>query len=217
MGKHVVVTGGEGNLATTLGRVFRNAGYEVTSPGRDVLDVCDPDSVCNFFRHHPCDLLVCCAGVTKDALLSRAGDCDWDLVWQTNYQGAKRCAETVLPAMIDKAEGHIVFLSSHSALHPPEGQVAYAAAKRALIGLCRDLAVRHGKDNIRVHVVLPGFLDNRMTSEVSPARKETVIADHALGRLNTMDCVAEFIRFLHESMPHTSGQWFQLDSRESML
>jgi 3-oxoacyl-[acyl-carrier protein] reductase len=93
----------------------------------------------------------------------------------------------------------------------------YAAAKRAILGLTRDLAKRHGRQNIRINAILPGFLDNRMTKSVSEKRRESVRNDHALGRWNTMDRVAAFVRFLHEQMPHTSGQWFQLDSRDSLL
>ena len=213
IGKHVVVTGGEGDLARSIASEFCNAGYEVESPGRAELDVCDDASVRAFFEGHTCDLLVCCAGCTKDSLLCRTTDKDWDLVWQTNFRGAKQCADAVLPAMTRAGAGHIVFLSSHSALHPPPGQVAYTSAKRALLGLTQDLAATCGASNVRINAILPGFLDNRMTAGLSEARRQTVLGEHTLGRFNTMDRVAAFLRFLHESMPHTSGQWFQLDSR----
>jgi 3-oxoacyl-[acyl-carrier protein] reductase len=61
--------------------------------------------------------------------------------------------------------------------------------------------------------VLPGFLETTMTSGVTPMRREQILADHTLGRFNTCAHAAEFIRFLHHQMPHTSGQVFQLDSR----
>jgi NAD(P)-dependent dehydrogenase (short-subunit alcohol dehydrogenase family) len=217
IGKHVVVTGGEGELGIVVSNEFRSAGYEVESPGRNRLDVCDAGSIRGFFDTHPCDILVCCAGLATDSLIARMALQDWDLLWRTNYQGAKQCAEAALPSMIHNGGGHIIFLSSHSAFHPPAGQSAYSAAKRALIGLSRDLAFHHGKDHIRINAVLPGFLENRMTSFVSLDRKKEVLENHALGRLNTMDRVAAFIRFLHESLPYTSGQWFQLDSRDSLI
>jgi 3-oxoacyl-[acyl-carrier protein] reductase len=144
-------------------------------------------------------------------------EADWDTVWQTNYLGAKQCAEAALPSMIRLGRGHIIFVSSHSALHPPPGQTAYASAKRALLGLTQNLATIHGPSNIRINAILPGFLDNRMTAHLSQPRKNAVLQQHALGRLNTMNRAASFLRFLHESMPHTSGQWFQLDSRPTSM
>lgn len=213
IGKHVVITGGDGDLAAAMAGEFRGAGYQVEAPGRERLDVCDPGSINRFFDGRSCDLLICCAGCTRDALLARATPDDWDLVWQTNFRGAKLCAEAVLPAMIAQGGGHILFLSSYSALHPPFGQSAYAAAKRALLGLTQELAELHGPANIRVNSVLPGFLENRMTASVSESRRDEVRKEHALGRFNTGEQTARFVLFLHECLPHTSGQWFQLDSR----
>jgi 3-oxoacyl-[acyl-carrier protein] reductase len=213
IGKHVVVTGGKGDLARAFAREFREAGYDVETPGRNSLDVCDPESIRDYFLSRETNLLICCAGLTHDSLIARLAPADWDRVWKINYLGAKQCAEAVLPSMVRQGNGHIVFLSSHAALHPPSGQVAYATAKRALLGLAQELATCHGPHNIRINTILPGFLDNRMTSRLSQERKDVVLSEHALGRLNTMDRAASFLRFLHESMPHTSGQWFQLDSR----
>jgi 3-oxoacyl-[acyl-carrier protein] reductase len=115
--------------------------------------------------------------------------------------------------MLARNTGHIIFISSFSALHPPLGQVAYAAAKAALLGYVADLAGRHGRSNIRVNAVLPGFLETRMTETVSARRRSEILAAHALERFNTCREAAGFIRFLHHDLPHTSGQVFQLDSR----
>lgn len=213
IGKYVVVTGGEGDLASVISGVFRDAEYEIESPGRAALNVCDSHSINDFFRSRKIDLLVCCAGLTHDSLIARMAAADWDRVWQTNYLGAKHCAQAALPYMREQGHGHIVFFSSHSAFHPPLGQTAYAASKRALLALTEELSAEHGPTNIRVNAILPGLLNNRMTAHLSEARRETVLQEHVLGRFNTMDRVASFVRFLHESMPHTSGQWFQLDSR----
>jgi 3-oxoacyl-[acyl-carrier protein] reductase len=112
-----------------------------------------------------------------------------------------------------RSAGHIIFISSQSAIHPPPGQAAYAAAKAALLGLATELACRHGPAGIRINTVLPGFLETRMTAPVSAARKAEVLAGHVLGRFNTCEAVGRFIRFLHQDLPHTSGQVFQLDNR----
>ena len=82
-----------------------------------------------------------------------------------------------------------------------------------LIGLGKSLAKELGPAGIRVNMVLPGFLETKMTATVSEERKEAVRGEHALGRFNTVEAVAEFLVMLHGRMPHTSGQVFQLDSR----
>ncbi len=210
---HAVITGGDGSLATAAATALRDAGWAVHAPGRLALDVTDPDAVARFFAGRSVDLLVCTAGLTRDAPLARTTEEAWDAVWAVNFNGARACAAAVLPGMKERRKGHIVFISSFSAIHPPAGQAAYAAAKAALLGLVSDLAMRHGRDHIRVNAILPGFLETPMTGSLTDARRAAVLEDHVLGRFNTCEQVAGFIRFLHHDLPHTSGQVFQLDSR----
>ena len=211
--QHAVITGGSGSLGQAVALVLQSPDYTVASPGRDELDMRDEAAIRRYFHQRPVDLLVCAAGIIRDAPLLRLTGDAWDATLEVNYKGAAACADAVLPWMLGRKQGHIVFISSYSALHPPVGQAAYAAAKAALLGLVNDLARRHGPSNIRVNAILPGFLETRMTAAVSPSRKAEVLSDHVLGRFNTCEHVAEFIRFLHDSLPHTSGQVFQLDSR----
>jgi 3-oxoacyl-[acyl-carrier protein] reductase len=210
---HAVITGGEGSVGRTLARELRDHDWNVEAPGKAVLDVRNPDHIRNYFGERRVDLLVCAAGITRDALLIKTDEDSWDSVWQVNFRGALQCAEAVLPTMIAAGSGHIVFISSYSARQPPIGQAAYATAKAALLGLVSDLAPRHGPSNIRVNAVLPGFLETRMTENIQDHRRAAILENHALGRFNTCPRVAGFIRFLHEELPHTSGQLFQLDSR----
>jgi 3-oxoacyl-[acyl-carrier protein] reductase len=115
--------------------------------------------------------------------------------------------------MLRARRGLLVFVSSHSALHPPHGQAAYAAAKAGLLGLARSLARELGPAGIRVNTLLPGFLDTPMTAGLAAERREQVRREHVLGRCNTPESVAGFLVHLHDHLPHTSGQVFQLDSR----
>jgi 3-oxoacyl-[acyl-carrier protein] reductase len=209
----LVITGGKGGLAQAVAAAFAGPLWQVTAPGRDDLDVANRDSIREFFVGREVDLLVCAAGVTGDALLVRLDEAAWDRVMAVNYAGAVACAEAVLPGMVARGRGHLVFISSFAAIQPPVGLAAYATAKAALLGLTRDLAARHGRDGIRVNVVLPGFLETRMTANVTAKRRAEVISEHLLGEFNTPQAVAEFIHFLHHRLPHTSGQSFQLDSR----
>lgn len=211
--QHAVITGGTGSLGRAVAETFKGSGWSVVAPGSRDLDVRDPSAIQEYFQNRPVDLLVCAAGVTRDAPLARLSEEAWDQTWEVNFKGAATCAAAVLPGMVSMGTGHIVFISSFSALHPPVGQSAYAAAKAALLGLVADLASRHGASNIRINAILPGFLETGMTTSVSPSRRAEILAAHTLGRINTCHATAKFIRFLHEEMPDTSGQMFQLDSR----
>jgi 3-oxoacyl-[acyl-carrier protein] reductase len=213
VGGLVVITGGEGGLGRALHAAFEEADHAVLAPGRRELDVRDPEMISEFFRHHQPELLVCNAGVTRDAPLARLDEAAWDEVIAVNLRGAARCAAAASRSMLRARQGHIVFISSFSALHPPPGQAAYAAAKAGLIGLAKSLARELGPAGIRVNAILPGFLDTPMTAGLSEERREQVRRDHALGRFNTPDAVASFLVHLHDHLPHTSGQVFQLDSR----
>ncbi len=211
--KRAVVTGGTGGLGSAVARTFRERGWEVDAPGKAGLDVTDAAAVASRLGGCTLDLLVCCAGVAHDGLLLRQSEQERDEVLEVNFGGARRCAEAVLPGMIRAGRGHIIFVSSHSAVHPPPGQSAYATAKAALLGLMVDLARLHGPSGVRVNAVLPGFLETRMTSGVDGRRREEVVAEHCLRRFNTPQAAAAFIRCLEEDMPNTSGQVFRLDSR----
>lgn len=211
--QHAVITGGTGTLGKALAETLQAPGWTVTAPGSCDLDVRDKAAVQKYFSERKTDLLVCAAGVTHDAPLARLSENAWNDAWAVNFTGAACCATAVLPAMLARKRGHIIFISSYSALHPPVGQVAYASAKAALLGFVTDLAIRHGSSNIRVNAVLPGFLETKMTTSMSVRRRSEILSDHTLNRFNTCPDVAKFIRFLHHEMPHTSGQLLQLDSR----
>ena len=212
--EHVLVTGGHGDLGNRIASSFRDGGFSVDAPGRQELDVTNPDSVSTFFKNlEALELFVANAGLSHDQLLARIDEADWDRQLEVNLNGAFRCAKAALKPMLRRRSGHLVFISSYSAIHPPAGQAAYAAAKAGLIGLAKSLAREVGPAGIRVNVIMPGFLETRMTASLSDARKEIVRRNHALGRMNTVDSVARFLLHLHQELPHTSGQVFQLDSR----
>jgi 3-oxoacyl-[acyl-carrier protein] reductase len=211
---HLVITGGSGGLGQAVIHAFGTPDWEIIAPSREDLDLRDVEAIHPRLSPIPgVDLLVCAAGCIHDAPLLRMDEPSWDEVFSINFTAAEQAAAAVLPRMVEQGRGHIVFISSHSALHPPVGQVAYATAKAALLGLTASLAKKHGPSGVRVNAILPGFLETRMTTVVSSQRKAQILENHALGRFNTPEAVAKFIRFLHEQLPDTSGQVFQLDSR----
>ena len=209
-----VITGAEGCLGRSLSASLVSAGMLVMAPGRSELDVSDSEKVKAYFSAKgEVDLLVCNAGVTEDKPLLRMTAEDWDRVMEVNLKGSFRCAREVAGGMVKRRSGHIVFISSFSAIHPPIGQANYAASKAAMLGLMKSMARELGPRNVRVNAILPGFLETSMTEGLGDDVKSAVLEKHVLGRFNTPQVVADFVGFLHHHMPNTSGQTFNLDSR----
>lgn len=211
--KRVIITGGTGGLGKSITRQFQIAGWEVVALGRNDLDLTDEVAIHAFFSKVKCDLLICAAGIIRDQPLAKMDELIWDEVMQINFASAKRCALAAIPVMIPNGGGHVMFVSSYAAYHPTIGQVAYATSKAVILGFTKDLALTYGSNNIRVNAILPGFMETPMTENVSEKRTQEVRDSHVMGEFNTPDMVAEFMLFLHERMPLTSGQIFQLDSR----
>ncbi len=215
--QRAVVTGGQGELAQAIVAELAACGLEVLAPGRAQLDVADGSSVADYFRQLEndggVDLLVCNAGLVRDGLLLKMTESSWDEVMQVNLAGAMRCAQAVLRGMVKRRRGHVVLISSFSAVKPPAGQVNYAAAKAGLHGFAKSLAAEVGGRGIRVNVVMPGFLPSKMTEHVAGAARERVEHGHVMGGVSDAADAAKFIRFLHLEMARTSGQIFNLDGR----
>ena len=208
-----VITGGAGGLAKAIQSALQQAGWTVCAPPRGELDVRRPEQISAWFAAcGPVDLLVNNAGITRDAPFLRLAEADWDEVIDTNLKGAFLCSQAAALGMMERKEGHIVQIGSFSALRPPLGQVAYAAAKAGLMALTQSLAEEWGGDNLRVNCILPGFLETRMTEGLSAAVRSSVRSAHGLGRFNVPDEVGRFLVELH-SQGNVSGQIFQLDSR----
>jgi 3-oxoacyl-[acyl-carrier protein] reductase len=108
------------------------------------------------------DILIACAGITRDNLLFKMTDEDWDAVIDTHLKGTFMCARAAQRHMVEQKYGKMVFLSSTSALGN-RGQANYSAAKAGLIGMARTLAIELGPFNVNVNAVAPGFIETRMT------------------------------------------------------
>ena len=210
-----VITGGAGDLAQAIAAELQSAGYAVLTPGREELDVTSSDSVRRYFAALPgLDLLINNAGVCRDVSLAKMTEAEFDHVIDVNLKGAFLVSQAAVKLMSKQRHGHIVNIGSYSALSGPAGQANYAAAKAGLIGLTQSIAKEYGARNVRANCVLPGFLETKMTRHLleDAAWRESLLSQHALGRVNTAQDVARFVVFLH-SMENVSGQVFQLDSR----
>jgi len=213
--KLAVITGGSGDLALTVASALE-VEMAVLAPSSDELNVRCGDSVLNYFSQiDKLDLLVCNAGIIEDKMLAKMPEESWDRVIDTNLKGAFLTARAAAKIMMKQrpASGHIVFISSYAAFHPSFGQSSYAAAKSALAGLAKSLAHELGSRNIRVNVIVPGFMKTKMTRNLPRDIISTIRQRHTLAEFNTPEAVAKFIRYVHLEMPATSGQIFNLDSR----
>jgi 3-oxoacyl-[acyl-carrier protein] reductase len=210
-----IITGGQGDLAQAIGERGVLAGWEIHCPGRSELDVTVTESVQQYIARYPrIDLLINNAGVTADGLMLTLTEQEWQQVIEVNLSGAFRCSRAVLQRMCKQRQGHIINISSYSALAGPVGQANYAAAKAGLIALTQSIAKEYGSRGIRCNCVLPGFLQTRMTQHLTDQRRAEILAEHSLGRFNTVAQAADFILLL-QKMENISGQVFQLDSRVS--
>jgi 3-oxoacyl-[acyl-carrier protein] reductase len=158
------------------------------------------------------DVLVNNAGITKDSLLLRIAEQDWDNVLDTNLKGAFHGIRAASGIMSKQREGHIINISSIVGVQGREGQAHYAASKAGLIGLTKASAKELGRFNIKVNAVLPGYIPTDMGEKVSDTILERVLRENVLGRVSDPEEVADFIYHLSR-MNNVSGQVFNLDGR----
>ena len=159
------------------------------------------------------DILVACAGITRDNLLFKMTDEDWDAVIDTHLKGTFLCARAAQRHMVEQKYGKMVFLSSTSALGN-RGQTNYSAAKAGLQGMARTLAIELGPFNINVNAVAPGFVETRMTRATAErlgmdyeAFKVGAASQIPLRRVGQPDDIASVIAFLcSDESSFVSGQ-----------
>lgn len=147
-------------------------------------------------RHGAIAILVNNAGVTRDNLLVRMKADDWDAILATNLTPAFHLAKSVLRGMMKARHGRIIQIGSVVGTSGNPGQANYAAAKAALVGFTKSLALEVGSRDITVNCVAPGFIDTDMTRAMTDAQREALLARIPLGRLGTPDDVAAAVVFL---------------------
>lgn len=154
------------------------------------------------------DILVNNAGITRDGLILRMKDEDWDQVLAVNLAGAFRCARAAVRAMLkQKRGGRIVNIGSVVGSMGNAGQVNYVAAKAGLLGLTKALAREVASRNITVNAVSPGFIETEMTAGLPEATKQGYLAQIPQGRFGTVAEVAAVVAFLaSEGAAYVTGQ-----------
>jgi len=153
------------------------------------------------------DILVNNAGITRDTLLLRMKDEDWDAVLNVNLKGTYYCIKAVIPAMSKRRWGKIVNISSVVGVIGNPGQANYAASKAAVIGLTKTVAREYASRGINVNVVAPGFIETQMTAALSGEVREHLIKQIPLTRLGTPSDVAHAVAFLvSDEASYMTGQ-----------
>ncbi|MBI5212141.1 MAG: SDR family oxidoreductase [Nitrospirae bacterium] len=231
--KVAVIIGGAGGLGREIAKAFHENAYCVVinylesgtqarelseMMGGSVLtvkaDVANPDEVSAMAEHvykewGRVDALVNNAGITKDALLIKQGEKDWDRIMDVNLKGAFNCIKAFAPLMKDG--GHIINISSYSGLKGKEGQAAYSASKAALLGLTKTAAIELAEHGIKVNAILPGYMSTKMGIKAEDALKMAREAS-LLNALSDPKETARFIVYL-TSTKNITGQVFCLESR----
>lgn len=163
-------------------------------------------------RFERVDILINNAGITRDKLILRMSEADWDAVIDTNLKGAFLCARAVAPKMLKQKSGVIINVGSVIGKVGGAGQVNYSASKAGLIGLTKSLAKELGSRNIRVNAVAPGFVETDMTHILKDDQREAIVKQVPLGRLGKGEDIANVVAFLcSDSAAYIQGEVISVD------
>jgi len=197
-GATVVGTATRDEGAAAITAALRERGAKGEGIRLDVTDAAACDAALRDIeaRHGAVTILVNNAGITRDNLLLRMKDADWDAIFATNLTPAFRLARAVLRGMMKQRYGRIVQIGSVVGSSGNPGQANYAAAKAALIGFTKSLAQEVGSRNITVNCVAPGFIATDMTKDLPEAARAALLARVPLGRLGEPADIAHAVAFL---------------------
>ena len=189
-------------------------GVEVLRVKGDISNISDVENLINTAKEKfgKIDIMVNNAGITKDTLILRMKEEDFDSVINVNLKGVFNCLKTITPVMVKQREGKIINLSSVVGLSGNAGQVNYAASKAGVIGMTKSLAKEVGARGITVNAVAPGFIETDMTEVLGEKFKEETKKAIPLKRLGKPEDVANAVAFLaSEDANYITGQVIQVD------
>jgi 3-oxoacyl-[acyl-carrier protein] reductase len=234
-GKVALVTGSTRGIGLAIARALHAAGAKVAIVGRDqaraaavaaelgqhaagfACDVADGAQVEAAIAAAesalgPIDVLVNNAGLTRDNILLRLTEADWDAVLDANLKGAFHTTKAVIKGMMKRRAGRIVNITSIVGLTGNKGQANYAASKAGLIGFTKSVAKEYASRGILVNCVAPGFIETDMTAALPDAARASLLEDIALGRLGRPEDVAGAVLFLASDLAaYVTGQVLVVD------
>ncbi len=234
-GKNAVVTGSTRGIGRAIAEALAESGARVAVVGRDLkraeeaasaignsamgfaADVGDTAAVGKLVEDvekafGSIDILVNNAGITRDNLVMRLKDDDWDAVQNANLRGAFAAIRAVSRGMMKRRSGRIINIASIVGLIGNKGQANYAASKAGLIALTKSVAKELGSRNILVNAVAPGFIETEMTAAMTKEAREALGQQIALERLGSVQDVAAMVAFLASDLAsYITGQVFVVD------
>jgi 3-oxoacyl-[acyl-carrier protein] reductase len=239
-GRNALITGSTRGIGRAIAEAFTECGARVAVVGRDLqraeeaaaalgggakgfaCDVSDTASVAKLVTDvegafGSIDILVNNAGITRDNLVMRLKDEDWDAVLNANLRGAFAAIRAVSRGMMKRRSGRIINLASIVGLIGNKGQANYAASKAGLIALTKSVAKELGSRNILVNAVAPGFIETEMTAAMTPEAREALGKQIALERLGSPRDIASVVAFLaSDHASYITGQVFVVDGGMAM-
>ena len=234
-GKTAFVTGSTRGIGLAIAQALYAAGAKVAVVGRDAqrattvasglgeraaglaCDVALSDQVSAAISAAegvlgPIDILVNNAGLTRDNILLRLTQEDWDVVLDANLKGAFHTTRVVIKGMMKRRAGRIINMTSIVGLTGNKGQSNYAASKAGLIGFTKSVAKEYASRNILVNCIAPGFIDTEMTASLPDEARATLLEQIALGRLGRPEDVAGTVLFLASDLAaYITGQVLVVD------
>ena len=181
------------------------------------IDVTNIESIENAFttiekEYGGVDVLVNNAGITKDNILPRLKEDDWNDVIDTNLSGSYRTSQRAIKHMMKSKWGRIVYISSIVGMMGNQGQANYAASKAGLIGLSKSIAKEMGSRNITSNVIAPGYIETDMTDFLTDEQKDNIIEQLSIKRIGKPEDIANIVSFLcTDESEYITGQVISVD------
>ena len=242
--KVAVVTGASRGIGKSIAKAYARANAHVVCVSRtekaltvvveeikkenrsasvSVCDVSDPETFNNLIKdtgvtHGSVDILINNAGITRDRLIMRMSEDDWNTVIDTNLKGAFNGIKAVTRIMMKQRFGRIINISSIVGLVGNAGQANYASAKAGLIGLTKATAKELASRNITVNCIAPGYIATDMTNQMDDQTKDSLISQIPLGHIGSPDDIAATALFLaSDEAGYITGQTITVDGGMVMI
>ena len=240
-GKRALVTGASGGIGGAIAKALHGAGATIAIHGtrREALDalaaelgervhvlpanLSKPEEVEQLAKDAEAalgslDILVNNAGITKDGLMMRMKDEDWDAVIAVNLTAAFRLCRAAIKGMMKRRSGRIINISSIVGVTGNPGQVNYCASKAGMIGMTKSLAQEVASRNVTVNAVAPGFIATAMTDELNDEQKARINAQIPAGRMGTSEEIAAAVLYLASNeAAYVTGQTLHVNGGMAMI
>ncbi|PDH27403.1 MAG: 3-oxoacyl-ACP reductase [Puniceicoccaceae bacterium MED-G32] len=213
-GYHIICVSRSESSCGAVAKEIESSGGSAEAHALDVSDASSVEKACEALleKHGLINILVNNAGITKDNLVFRMGEEDWDAVLNTNLKSVFTFAKHLARPMTRKRWGRIINIASVIGLIGNAGQANYSAAKAGIIGLSKSLAKEFAARNVTVNVVAPGFIETDMTSILSEEQKTSILGVIPMKRMGKASDIANITTFLaSDKSDYITGQVFTVD------